>query len=158
MDLRNSLAVRYAAALQQVLREVSAKPRSGPPSAIATPSEGVAWIEANLPLDQSAEVRKRFESATLAVSQAFVQSSLDDAAKVSAIASSAGFDVMQYRWPPNPSLRDVLGVIVTAALLSLGAPFWFNSLKYMTNLRPIVAAKEDDERRQAVTPVVGTRR
>jgi hypothetical protein len=33
------------------------------------------------------------------------------------------------------------------ALLSLGAPFWFNALKRLTNLRPIVASKQKAENR-----------
>ena len=38
----------------------------------------------------------------------------------------------------------------SAALLSLGAPFWFNMLKTFSNLRPIVANKEqkDAEKRE----------
>jgi hypothetical protein len=34
-------------------------------------------------------------------------------------------------------------VLATAILLSLGAPFWFNMLKQLTNLRPILANKQD---------------
>jgi hypothetical protein len=37
------------------------------------------------------------------------------------------------------------GVAATAALLSLGAPFWFNVLKGMANLKPVVAKKENEE-------------
>ena len=36
-------------------------------------------------------------------------------------------------------------MLISGALLSLGAPFWFNSLKAMTNLRPIIASKQTDE-------------
>lgn len=38
------------------------------------------------------------------------------------------------------------GILASAALLGLGAPFWFNSLKVLSSLRPIVARKEDRER------------
>jgi hypothetical protein len=31
------------------------------------------------------------------------------------------------------------GMATSAALLSLGAPFWFNLLKTLSNLRPILA-------------------
>jgi hypothetical protein len=33
-------------------------------------------------------------------------------------------------------------------LLSLGAPFWFNMLKTMSNLRPVLANKEHKEAEQ----------
>ncbi len=46
----------------------------------------------------------------------------------------------------SPSLRHFWGVLASAALLSLGAPFWFNLLKTLTNLRPLVATKEKEER------------
>lgn len=39
--------------------------------------------------------------------------------------------------------KHVLGMLVTAMLLSLGAPFWFNLLRNMSNLRPILAGKVD---------------
>ena len=51
--------------------------------------------------------------------------------------STAGFD-----W------RHFAGVALSAGLLSLGAPFWFNALKGLTSLRSIVANKEQDEREQ----------
>lgn len=47
----------------------------------------------------------------------------------------------EWSWP----LRHLLGILISAALLSLGAPFWFNSLKTLTNLRPLLAGKVDKE-------------
>ncbi len=46
----------------------------------------------------------------------------------------------------TPSWLHLWGVIASAALLSLGAPFWFNMLKSMSNLRPVLANKEEKER------------
>lgn len=37
--------------------------------------------------------------------------------------------------------RVFLGTLMTALFLSLGAPFWFNALRQLVNLRPIVAGK-----------------
>ncbi len=47
----------------------------------------------------------------------------------------------------NWSLRNRVfwGIIASAALLSLGAPFWFNVLKNLSNLRPLLAKKEEKE-------------
>jgi hypothetical protein len=44
--------------------------------------------------------------------------------------------------------RHLLGIIAAGALLSLGAPFWFNLLKSLTNLRSVIAAKTDQEQKQ----------
>jgi hypothetical protein len=38
--------------------------------------------------------------------------------------------------------RHILGILITAFLISLGAPFWYNSLRGLTNLRPFLANKE----------------
>jgi hypothetical protein len=38
---------------------------------------------------------------------------------------------------------NVVGTLVSALLLSLGAPFWFNALKSLTSLRPVLANKQD---------------
>jgi hypothetical protein len=35
--------------------------------------------------------------------------------------------------------RNILGILITAGLLSLGAPFWFNMLRSLSNLRPLLA-------------------
>ena len=40
------------------------------------------------------------------------------------------------------SWKRLIGVLATALLLSLGAPFWFNALSSLTSLRPVLAAKQ----------------
>jgi hypothetical protein len=80
-----------------------------------------------------------------------IQNALQSAAQLNQISAQAGFQVIQWRWPNDfgqkpvrSQLKYLLGVLMTTGLLSLGAPFWFNALKTMTNLRPVVAAKGDD--------------
>ena len=52
------------------------------------------------------------------------------------------------------SLSAVFGMLVTALLLSLGAPFWYSVLARLLQLRSVLAFKEDKQRteRQAATP------
>jgi hypothetical protein len=145
LDAKNSLGAQYVQVLKKAMADAKVTPAAQPPDSIPTPAAVAAWIQGNVPASQQADVKQRFETASLPVSQAFVQSSIDDATKVSAIASSAGFGVLQNRWPKNRSWSDYLGVLATAGLLSLGAPFWFNALKSLANLRPVVAAKEKSE-------------
>jgi hypothetical protein len=45
--------------------------------------------------------------------------------------------------------QEYESLVPQAALLSLGAPFWFNTLKTLTNLRPVPANKEQQERSRA---------
>ena len=41
--------------------------------------------------------------------------------------------------------------ILTALLLSLGAPFWYNALKNLIRLRSLIAQKDDDQRQSRQT-------
>jgi hypothetical protein len=53
-----------------------------------------------------------------------------------------------YPGPFNYSLdRHLWGVVLMASLMSLGAPFWFNALRTLSTLRPILAGKEQQERK-----------
>jgi hypothetical protein len=42
---------------------------------------------------------------------------------------------------------NVLGVLVTSLLLSLGAPFWYSALGRLLQLRSVLAVKDDDQRK-----------
>jgi hypothetical protein len=59
--------------------------------------------------------------------------------------SSAGFQLWPSPYPGWLKRGEIVGVLVTGALLSLGAPFWFNTLKTLSNLRPILASKAESE-------------
>lgn len=49
-------------------------------------------------------------------------------------------------WPQ--SLNQVPGLLVTVAFLSLGAAFWYNTLKRIASLRPQLAIRQDRERKR----------
>jgi hypothetical protein len=59
---------------------------------------------------------------------------------------STGFELLPRgwfaRWPTEKLwwLNHLFGLALSAGLLTLGAPFWFNLLKNLTNLRPAVAS------------------
>jgi hypothetical protein len=42
-------------------------------------------------------------------------------------------------------------VLISIALISLGAPFWYEMLKNLIRLRSLVASKDEDERKQRQT-------
>jgi hypothetical protein len=48
----------------------------------------------------------------------------------------------------TPSWLHLCGILASAALLGLGAPFWFNMLKTLTNLRPVLATKEQQQQKR----------
>ena len=95
---------------------------------------------------------------------------LDHAASIRTVLGDSGFNLIPdpyHSWDIWPSTQrsqglrplripfvwpvDNLhfwGILFSAGLLSLGAPFWFNALKTLSSLRPIVANKEEKERQQ----------
>jgi hypothetical protein len=50
------------------------------------------------------------------------------------------------QWPAHWREVNVTGVLITSLLLSLGAPFWYNALGRLLQLRSAIAAKDDDQR------------
>ena len=66
-------------------------------------------------------------------------------ADLQAKMEGAGFELAPRgwfaRWPDDKSwwLNHLFGLALTAGLLTLGAPFWFNLLKNLMSLRPAVA-------------------
>lgn len=96
--------------------------------------------------------------------QIFAQQKLGSAGesfeKINADFKKTGIDLLPQpyprlfvdKWPPSPwwkifsgewswPLRHFFGILISATLLSLGAPFWFNSLKTLSNLRPALAGE-----------------
>lgn len=52
------------------------------------------------------------------------------------------------RWWATLSNKNLLGILVSVFLLSLGAPFWYDVLKRLINLRSVLARKEDQQREE----------
>ena len=50
----------------------------------------------------------------------------------------------------KPTWSHLFGIVMTGILLSLGAPFWFNALKALCNLRPTLANKITKEETSTV--------
>jgi hypothetical protein len=50
------------------------------------------------------------------------------------------------RWSRDNFFMKLLGIVLTATLLSLGAPFWYSALKNLIRLRSLIAQKDDEQR------------
>jgi hypothetical protein len=126
----NGTAKAYHDALEALLKERSVKPE-----------DTAAW------LTEYDELQIKGADAFLQSRQKTIDTLKDDIEKTGFTLVPAGF---MARWddPQRPSgfysrLRQfwphLFGVLATAGLLTLGAPFWFNLLKNLTSLRPAVA-------------------
>jgi hypothetical protein len=97
-----------------------------------------------------------------ALRQAFVQQATGMQPPATGAATTATIDRQYLQFlaqngliviAPNPSQWmerwagvNVFGVLVTALLLSLGAPFWYNALSKLLQLRSALAVKDDTQR------------
>ncbi len=157
LDPQNSLSAKFTAVLLQAL-QAQGIAAPNPTPVIATTVAGTNWITTNVPADKQQAVLSAFDTG----SQAAIQKSLADnqqtAQSLLQLTSKAGVDIVKLHWPKNffhggqPAdlwkafawrFRYFLGVALTAILLSFGAPFWFNALKSLANLRPVLASKQD---------------
>jgi hypothetical protein len=123
-------AKAYHDALEALLKEKSVKPE-----------DAAAW------LTEYDELQTKGAEAFLQSRQKTVNTLKDDIEKTGFTLVPAGF-IARWDDPQRPSgfcsrLRQfwphLFGVLVTAGLLTLGAPFWFNLLKNLMSLRPAVA-------------------
>jgi len=132
----------YGRALRGAL-ESAKVPGAAAPASVASEEAARAWIEANV---KDADARKAVLAALPAAMKNELAETAQNAAKVRTIVNQSSFDILRFRWA-DPWFPEVPGVAVTAALLSLGAPFWYNLLKTQTSLRPGLAARAAQERK-----------
>jgi hypothetical protein len=65
---------------------------------------------------------------------------IDQSASMKRQLARSEFQLLPDQWPGwTPDKHELPGMLVAAMLLSLGAPFWFNTLKRVASLRPFLA-------------------
>ncbi len=118
------------------------------PQDVKTRDEAEAWIRKNVP--DASQQKAALDAFPAAADQAFaefMQKNAKNASDVKDILTAMGIQILG-GWPEGFNWQQFFGVLVSGALLSLGAPFWFNSSKALTNLRPTVAGKLKEEEKK----------
>lgn len=79
---------------------------------------------------------------------------LNALASANIVSVPASFAEWQANWNRDGLHPNVTGVLLSAILLSFGAPFWYAALKNLLQLRSVLTQKDDDQRaqRQSATP------
>ncbi len=149
----SSIPVVYKKAILQLkLQDTTGTANElGPPPAFTSREDGENWLREQLAGNEQIE---------LLINQygELINSSLTNSVerlKDRAISIKGELDKTKLQLIPQPypgwdySPGDIhfWGVLLMAAFLSLGAPFWFKALKTMSALRPILAEKEEKERK-----------
>jgi hypothetical protein len=143
----NAPSAVYVAAMQQL---VNAHPRElasvGQPSGFSSLDGGKQWLEGRLKAAKIQDPEKWLKLYEELVPQAALRTAADDFHSI--LTNKLKFQLIPDPYPTpfynywTPSWLHLWGILATAALLSLGAPFWFNVLKNLSSLRPVLAKKE----------------
>ena len=125
---------------------------------VSSKPEALEWIGDNAKdLSQVADLTRKFDTALEPKLTDALNKSIDRAKTLQSELGSAGISIYPgddhtYRHWLNPFTAHFLGMSASVLFLSLGAPFWFNTLKNMTSLKSIVAQKEE----RSTTPAPAT--
>ncbi len=132
----------YAVALAALKeKQPAAKDLEAPPPFDGLPA-ALAWLEPRLKADEAGK------KSVLAEYRMLVSAELTKRADaIRTRLESSGWQLIPSPYPGfnYEGKRHLLGILLSAAFLSLGAPFWFNSLKTLSNLRPILASRQAKE-------------
>jgi hypothetical protein len=127
---------------------------------LITRQQGREWIESAIPEDteKQAAAIKSFEQHFNAVSAAHLKALGNAFNRNETILRDTTLTIVPTPNPPVAAYfrdgRHFLGVLMSILLLSLGAPFWFNALKQLTALRPVLAKKVEGDKPS--TPTAAT--
>jgi len=142
----NNASPDYVMAMSQLTNEIKGL---AAPHGFSNLHGGKLWLAAELKrlnVQDSEHWMQKFEDAvpqaTLRGEAESLHSLMTDQLLVQLLPASYP-DPIYRDW--SPKHRTLWGIVVSAVLLSLGAPFWFNVLKNLSNLRPLLAKKEERE-------------
>ena len=150
----------YTDAMKDLVRanepKFNAGVSDGSVTAIASRTAADAWLTANAKPAEKAGLKDAYEKLLGDRLHSALDKSIDRAKTLQGELSSAGIAI----FPPNHKAADWFriqdshfwGMAASVLFLSLGAPFWFNLLKQMTQLKSVVAAKDEADQGTAGRP------
>jgi hypothetical protein len=150
----------YTEAMKDLLRGNAAKFDDGVTensvTTIASRPAAEAWLMANAKAAEKPALMEAYAKLLGDRLQSALDKSIDRAKTLQGQLSSAGIAI----FPSDHTSADWLeirsahfwGMAASVLFLSLGAPFWFNLLKQMTQLKSVVAAKDEADERTPARP------
>ncbi len=153
--LRKPVAVE---ALEAITPETDSLKDKEIPQGLATRSQGAAWLQQAIGSAENgsaalAGYENKFDELTrvrLTTLGSEIQELRGDLEKSRLVVLPVSIAEYKKRWADF--WGHALGIVISVLLLSLGAPFWFNVLRTVATLRPILAGTTDpskDDRRKA---------
>jgi hypothetical protein len=116
----------------------------------ASREDAISWLRATLDGDPALEnLIAAYEQEVNAELVSDSDKLIDQSASLKRELARSEFRLLPKVWPGwTPTKDEIPGLLVAAAFLSLGAPFWYNMLKKLASLRPQLAVKQEQERKQ----------
>ena len=124
--------------------------KAGEPAVDVTGLSNVEQLKTRLVLEGRRVEPATFDAIVRDATEAYYQEQRQKLTGLTNTVRGSGFEfipVGYWRWPspagPGQSARNIVrhlpGIALFAALLTLGAPYWYNLLKNLASLRPAVA-------------------
>jgi hypothetical protein len=120
------------------------------PPELGSSQEGAAWLSHALAgRRDSTTLVSAFRGRMATESDSLLTRFADASKRVRVVLADPAVGIFQVPLPPLGSywydLDHLVRGLISVVLLGLGAPFWYNALKGMANLRPHIAEKVADE-------------
>lgn len=116
----------------------------------ASREDAVSWLRTTLDGDPALEnLVAAYEQEVNAQLASDSDKLIDQSASLKRELARSEFRLLPKVWPGwTPTKDEIPGLLIAAAFLSLGAPFWYNMLKKLASLRPQFAMKQEQEHKQ----------
>ena len=113
----------------------------------ASREDAVSWLRTTLDGDPAADfLVAAYEQELDAQLVSDSDKMLDHSASLKRELARSELQLIPEKWPGwEPTSRELPGLLIAVAFLSLGAPFWYNTLKKLTSLRPLLAVKHENQ-------------
>ena len=110
----------------------------------ASREEAVAWLRETLGGDPAVEnLVAEYEQEVNASLVSDADKLIDHSSSLKSELARSEFHLLPEVWPGwKPTKHELPGLLVAAVFLSLGAPFWYNTLKSLASLRPLLAINQ----------------
>jgi len=110
----------------------------------ASREDAVAWLRETLYGDPAVEnLVAEYEQEVNAALVSDADKLIDHSASLTSELARFEFHLLPEVWPGwKPTKHELPGLLVAAVFLSLGAPFWYNTLKSLASLRPLLTTNQ----------------
>lgn len=115
------------------------------PADLVSVADGEDWIEKNVKAEDQKKVLEDYRDAYDELAGQRLSTVLKQARELKVDLEQARLAIVPADWLWNDwrGWGHLIGLLMTIAFLSLGAPFWFSALKGLSALRPIIGGKID---------------